>query len=90
VSDVLVIDASPTTVVTKAGADYDFMIVDQPAITFMTAAKGQVDFVVTTVQGPPGVVVGDGDPQLGYPGLYVQTGLGDGTGFTFWIEDGHS
>lgn len=45
--------------------------------------------------GPPGVdgnnnlFVQNADPVMTEPGLWVQTGLGDdGTGFTFWIEDG--
>lgn len=34
------------------------------------------------------VVVGPTNPQLTKPGLWVQTGLGNGSDMTFWIEDG--
>jgi len=33
--------------------------------------------------------VGPNNPSLTGPGLWIQTGLGDdGTGVTFWVEDG--
>lgn len=36
----------------------------------------------------PGVYVSDVDPQMTSPGMWVQTGLGDGSDFTIWIENG--
>lgn len=41
------------------------------------------------VESVVGVVVGNTNPNLTGPGLWIQTGLGPGgTGFTFWFEDG--
>lgn len=34
------------------------------------------------------VVISPTNPQMTQPGLWIQTGLGDGSDFTFWIEDG--
>jgi len=49
-------------------------------------------------QGPPGsstsitgavpLFVGANTPAFVGPHLWMQTGLGDGTGFTLWMEDG--
>ena len=48
-------------------------------------------WVATGVGGastPGNFSVGPGDPLLQGAGLWVQTGLGDGSDFTMWIEDG--
>jgi hypothetical protein len=34
------------------------------------------------------IYVGPNTPTLSGAGLWVQTGLGDGSGVTFWVEDG--
>lgn len=56
------------------------------------------EVAIPGLQGPPGVagapgqnatIVSTTNPGLTAPGLWVQTGLGtDGTGITFWVEDG--
>lgn len=43
------------------------------------------------VQGDPGptsIFVQPTDPEMTGVGIWIQTGLGDGSGFTFWFEDG--
>jgi hypothetical protein len=51
-----------------------------------------IDVFLPGPQGPsgsPNMVVSSVNPNLTEPGLWIETGLGsDGTGFTFWIEDG--
>lgn len=58
-----------------------------------TAAPVTESGGVITIKGPKGdpgpanLIVGPVN-TLTIPGLWVQTGLGDGTDFTIWIEDG--
>lgn len=65
--------------------------VPSPLEVQLTAHATNIDITAAGPQGPSGphnLAVGPTN-TLTAEGLWVQTGLGpDGTGFTFWIEDG--
>lgn len=65
--------------------------VPSPLEVELTAHATTIELTAVGPQGPSGpqnLSVGETNTLTG-EGLWVQTGLGsDGTGFTFWIEDG--
>jgi len=60
-------------------------------VTVPPPAVEVVQVKVPGIQGPSVLSVGPTNRLTpGIPGLWLQTGLGDGTDFTLWFEDGNS
>ena len=51
-------------------------------------SSGNVVVTVENGQTQQNLWVGPVQPEFSAPGIWVETGLGDGEDFTIWIEDG--
>lgn len=77
------------TVVPDSPMALEITITDPVVVEIDTPASPEFVVNVPGPQGPGNLHVGPTNELGAGSGVWVQTGLGDdGTGFTFWIEDG--
>lgn len=90
---------SDVSVIEIEGEVITVQISEPEAITVEIVDDDPIDVIELVEKGDKGepgdggsgggnLIVSATDPGLTVPGLWIQTGLGDGSEMTFWVEDG--
>jgi len=87
-SDIAVVEVEGALTLTLSGAVEIVAVIEDlhPVEVVFVAEQGLSGSGGTG--GGGNLVVSATDPGLTEPGLWIQTGLGDGSDMTFWVEDG--